>query len=93
MSFIEYFVIYFIVVVNMEKDYVLRICNLINYPWISRTDRSIYEKYPQLDPVGMARKCFFMGLIGYGVARFMRYNRVLVTFGGIMPFAVKFIVD
>ena len=70
-----------------------RASQLVNYPWVSRLDRNIYKKYPQLDPIPMTRKCFFLGLTGYVVGRMMGWNRKLSMIGFVAPVLGKFMVD
>ena len=80
-------------ILKMENDWVYRVGQLVNYPWVSRMDRTIYEEYPQIDPVGLARRCFFAGIGGYSLGRYMGWNRSLSTLVSVLPFITKFLAD
>lgn len=77
----------------MQNDWALQAARVIKYPWVSRIDRTIYQQHPELDPVGLARKCLLAGITGYWVSRFMKWNRYIGTSIAVLPFAVKFLSD
>jgi hypothetical protein len=77
----------------MERDWVYRAAWWVNYPWIARIDRSIYQGYPQLDPVRLLRHCFYAALGGYAVARVAGWNRLWCSAGLVLPLLVKFLAD
>ena len=54
-------------------------------------DRNIYNQHPQLDPVGLARKCLVAGVGGYWLGRTMKWNRSLCVFGSVLPFVSLFL--
>ena len=70
-----------------------KVIQFINYPWISRMDRKVYEKYPELDPVKMGRYCLVAGVAGYWLGKVKRWNKTILTVGFAMPFLIKFMTD
>ena len=77
----------------MEQDIVYKICKIIEYPWASRIDRTVYKKYPELDPVKVGQMCMVAGIVGYWIGKIRRRSRVGLAMGCMAPFVGKFLVD
>ena len=71
----------------------LKTLRAVRYPWVSRDDRRIYERYPGLDPVGLGKKCFLGAFGGYWVGRLAGWNRTLTASVFTLPLIAKFLVD
>jgi len=61
----------------MQKDTIFTIINSINYPWVNRLDRNVYQKYPQLDPTKLAVRTFVAAGVGYWFGIFTQKNKNL----------------
>lgn len=77
----------------MQDDLIFRITSFLPYPWVSRMDRTIYQQYPQLDPVKMLRKCIFASLTGYWIANLKGWNRYYSAIFATCPLLAKFLWD
>ena len=75
----------------MQKDPIFTIINSINYPWVNRLDRNVYQKYPQLDPTKLVIKSFVAGAIGYWFAIFTQKNKPLFATIATLPFIAHYL--
>jgi hypothetical protein len=83
-------IVFFII---MEQDIVVRISQLVPYPWVSRMDRKVYAAHPELDPVRLAKWSLIAGVAGYWLAKIKRWNRPMVVLACIAPLVFKFMSD
>jgi hypothetical protein len=69
----------------MQKDTVFTIINSINYPWVNRLDRKVYQKYPQLDPTELAIRTLVAAGVGYWFGIFTQKNKILLATLATLP--------
>lgn len=77
----------------MQKDSFFTIINSINYPWVNRLDRNIYQKYPQLDPTKLAIRSFAAATAGYWLALFTQKNKILFASLATLPIITHYLYE
>lgn len=61
----------------MENDLVLKVLGKLQYPWLYRHDRRLYEKHPEVDPLNLMRQIFLSSLLGFWVGKAFKKREFL----------------